>query len=40
MYHGYVLAMVNLHTILDSPLLDIPDRSRLAALLGERTNPG
>ena len=32
-YHGYVLAMANLHTILDSPLLDVPDRSRFVALL-------
>lgn len=31
--HGYVLAMANLHVILDYPLLDVPSRESLEALV-------
>ena len=32
--HGYVLAMANLHTILDFPLLPIPPSERFVGLVG------
>jgi hypothetical protein len=32
-YHGYVLAMANLHVILDFPLLEIPDMARFTNLV-------
>jgi len=32
-YHGYVLAMANLHVILDFPLLEIPDMARFTSLV-------
>jgi len=33
LYHAYVLAMVNLHVLLDYPLLQLPPRSRFEQLL-------
>ena len=32
-YHGYVLAMANLHVILNFPLLEIPDMARFTSLV-------
>jgi hypothetical protein len=32
--HGYVLAMANLHTILDFPLLPMPSKERFLSLVG------
>jgi hypothetical protein len=34
LFHGYVLAMANLHTILDFPLLDVPDQRSFEPLVG------
>jgi hypothetical protein len=31
--HGYVLAMANLHVILDYPLLDVPSRDAFEAMV-------
>jgi hypothetical protein len=31
--HGYVLAMANLHVILDLPLVEIPEITRFASLI-------
>jgi predicted acylesterase/phospholipase RssA len=33
LHHAYVLAMVNLHVLLDFPLLELPTRERFASLL-------
>jgi predicted acylesterase/phospholipase RssA len=33
LHHAYVLAMVNLHVILDYPLLDVPSRQRFTDLI-------
>lgn len=33
LHHAYVLAMVNLHVILDYPLLDVPSRQRFSDLI-------
>ena len=35
-HHGYVLAMANLHVILDYPLLEMPTREDFERLAGER----
>lgn len=35
LHHAYVLAMVNLHVVLDYPLLELPSHERFAALAGE-----
>jgi len=37
MFHAYVLAMVNLHVVLDYPLLELPSRERFTALLKAST---
>lgn len=34
LHHAYVLAMINLHVLLDYPLLEIPDRKRFEQLAG------
>jgi hypothetical protein len=31
--HGYVLAMINTHVILDYPLLDVPDQAHFESML-------
>jgi hypothetical protein len=33
LYHAYVLAMIDLHVILDYPLLDLPPASRFEQML-------
>jgi hypothetical protein len=33
LHHAYVLAMANLHVLLDYPLLPIPDRQRFVSLV-------
>jgi hypothetical protein len=33
LYHGYVLAMINLHVVLGYPLLSVPDQTRFQALV-------
>ena len=33
-HHGYVLAMANLHVLLDYPLLPLPSAARFAELVG------
>jgi hypothetical protein len=37
--HAYVLAMCNLHILLDNPLLNLPPRERLETLATPRTLP-
>jgi hypothetical protein len=32
LHHAYVLAMINLHVLLDYPLVEIPDRTRFEQL--------
>jgi hypothetical protein len=34
LWHGYALAMANLHVFFDTPLLDLPTRQRFEAMLG------
>ena len=34
MYHGYVLAMANLHVLLAYPLLSVPSEAHFAELVG------
>ena len=39
MHHAYVLAMCNLHVLLDYPLLEVPTRARFERLTASEAAP-